>query len=156
MRSIKYRARIADSKSAQKYKIWEYGYVSRNRQDEWFIDTLDERYYKVDGSTIGEYTGFKDNTSWNDLSVRECSDWLNSGKEASEWNGKEIFENDILEVSQLTCDSDRLPEKLIVKFVGGMFQLFRGDECLNGLHLLYLKECRVIGNITDNPELIAG
>lgn len=155
MRDIKYRARMVDSFFAKKHKLWEYGYVSKNRQGEWFIDTLDERYYKVDGRTIGEFTGFYDNTTWDKLSASEQINWINSGKEPSEWRGKEIYENDILDVIQLTFESDKTPEQLIVKYYGGMFQLFRGDSPLMGLHLSYLKECNVIGNTHDNPELIS-
>lgn len=154
MRDIKYRARIADSFFAEKYKIWQYGYVSKNRQGEWFIDTFNEEYYKVDGRTVGEFTGFYDNTTWDELSDKEQINWINSRKEPSEWKGKEIFENDILNVIQLTFESDKLPENLIVKYWAGMFQLFRGDRPLMALHLTYLKECKVLGNTHDNPELI--
>ncbi|MGM1048379.1 MAG: YopX family protein [Bacillota bacterium] len=72
-------------------------------------------------------------------------------------NGKVIYEGDILKVNKLTFKSSwPLPENLLVKFYGGMFQLYRGDENLMGLHLMYIEDGEVIGNIYDNPDLLEG
>ncbi|MCM3257126.1 YopX family protein [Paenibacillus lautus] len=87
--------------------------------------------FLVDPETVGQYTGLKDR------------------------NGKEIYEGDILKVNKLSFKSSwPLPENLLVKFYGGMFQLYRGDENLMGLHLMYIEECEVIGNRWDNPNLL--
>lgn len=70
-------------------------------------------------------------------------------------NGKEIYEGDIVRVNKLTFEnSGPLPENLVVKFYNGMFQLFRDDEYLYGLHLMYIEDGEVIGNIYENPELL--
>jgi uncharacterized phage protein (TIGR01671 family) len=75
--------------------------------------------------------------------------------EQKDRSGKEICEGDIVKVNKLTFESSApLPENLIVKYYGGMFQLFRGNECLMGLHLLYIDDCEIIGNIYENPGLI--
>lgn len=69
--------------------------------------------------------------------------------------GNEIYEGDILKINKLKFEcSVLLPENLNVKYYGGMFQLYRGDENLMGLHLGYIEECEVIGNIYENPELL--
>ena len=69
--------------------------------------------------------------------------------------GKEIYEGDIVKVNKLTFESSApLPENLTVTYYGGMFQFFRGKEPLMGLHLTYLDDGEIIGNIFENPELI--
>ncbi|HDR5272581.1 hypothetical protein E8M24_31580 [Bacillus thuringiensis] len=69
-------------------------------------------------------------------------------------NGKEICEGDIVRVNKLTFEnSGPLPENLVVKFYNGMFQLFRDDEYLYGLHLMYIEDGEVIGNIYENQNL---
>lgn len=68
-------------------------------------------------------------------------------------NGKKIFEGDIIKVNELTFESSAtLPENLNVKLYGGMFQLYRGDENLMGLHLGYIEDGEVIGNIYENQN----
>lgn len=69
---------------------------------------------------------------------------------------KEIFHGDVIKVNQLTFESSApLPENLNVEYYHGMYQLFRGREALMGLHLDYLKDGEVMGNMFENPELIA-
>lgn len=70
--------------------------------------------------------------------------------------GKEIFEGDIVRVNKLTYEtSGLLPENLMVKYYSGMFQFFRGEnDCLMGLHLLYLDDGEVIGNIYEHKHLL--
>lgn len=71
-------------------------------------------------------------------------------------NGKEIYEGDIIKVNDLIFESSSpLPEKLNVVYCMGMFQLFRGKEPLFGLHLMYIKDGEVIGNIYENPEMLS-
>lgn len=70
--------------------------------------------------------------------------------------GKEIYRGDIIKVNKLTFESSApLPENLNVEYYHGMYQLFRGKEPLMGLHLSYLKEGDIIGNMFENPGLIA-
>jgi len=44
-----------------------------------------------------QYTGLKDSTKWEQLTELEQQDWIKSGKTKEEWNGKEIYEGDIVE-----------------------------------------------------------
>lgn len=69
-------------------------------------------------------------------------------------NNKEYCAGDIVKVNKLAFETSMpLPEKLVVKYYGGMFQLFRGNECLMGLHLLYIEDGEIIGNIYENPNM---
>lgn len=75
--------------------------------------------------------------------------------EVKDSNGIEIFDGDIIKVNKLTFESSvPLPQILNVKYYSGTFQFFRGNECLMNLHLGYLVDGEVIGNIYENPELI--
>ncbi|MBP1309183.1 putative phage protein (TIGR01671 family) [Paenibacillus sp. 1182] len=68
---------------------------------------------------------------------------------------KEYCDGDIVKVNKLTFGSSApLPEFLIVRYYGGMFQLFRGNESLMGLHLLYIEDGEIVGNIYENPEML--
>ena len=46
--------------------------------------------------TLMQYTGLKDNTKWDNLTHEEQRMWLDSGKTEDEWDGKEIYEGDIV------------------------------------------------------------
>lgn len=80
---------------------------------------------------------------------------LKSGVKDS--NGKDYYDGDIVKVNKLNFESSGpLPENLVVRLYGGMFQLFRGKEPLMGLHLGYIADGEVIGNIYENPEFLGG
>lgn len=80
---------------------------------------------------------------------------LKSGVKDSK--GKDYHDGDIVRVNKLTFKSSGpLPENLVVRLYDGMFQLFRDKEPLMGLHLGYIADGEVIGNIYENPELLGG
>lgn len=80
---------------------WVYGYYVFNpffRRAEIHSFDRDRSYVsEVIPETVGRYTGLKVNTKWDDLTPEEQRKWLSSGKTEDEWNGKEIYEGDILE-----------------------------------------------------------
>jgi len=137
-REIKFRGKRLDGAG------WVYGYYLPLRHDDnshmhYFIVPLDENtetpdeglLIEVDSETVSQYTDFKDK------------------------NGVEIYEKDIIRINELTFNSSgKLPENLNVVFCYGEFQLFRGKQSLMGLNLLYIKDGEVIGNTTDNPDLL--
>ena len=74
-------------------------------------------WYKVDPSTVGQYTGLKDK------------------------NGNRIFEGDILSIWNESHD--------VVVFEDGAFDLEN-----TSIPIRFANKFEVIGNITDNPELL--
>lgn len=78
---------------------------------------------------------------------------LKSGVKDSK--GNDYYDGDIVKVNKLTFKSSApLPENLVVRLYDGMFQLFRDKEPLMGLHLGYIADGEVIGNIYENSELL--
>ena len=129
-----------------------YNHIPNGRlgMDEHLIQTIKENgkigmLYNVDPSTVGQYTGLKDN------------------------NGKKIFEGDIIK-----ADNGKQSSISVVKFGEYYPKLFFAmlDICCTGVQHLnangfYLKSAKhedmilfksrhlvVIGNVHDNPELI--
>jgi len=117
---------------------WVYGYLIGNDvivgdivefNDEYFNT---EFWYKVDPQTVGQYTGLKDR------------------------NGQEIYEGDILEnehgnkffIHYFIPDCKFM--SVLVESYGNEDQ-YELDEYLDPW--VY---CEVIGNISDNPELLKG
>ena len=98
-----------------------------------------------------QYTGLKDATKWEQLKPEEQEAWLAKGKSKEGWNGKEIYEGDIL------APEPNAYNRHEVVFEYGAFQLVLAtgsrqtlkDASWNGK----VQEV-IIGNIYDNPELM--
>lgn len=84
-------------------------------------------WHRVDPETIGQFTGLHDK------------------------NGKEIYEGDVLKSIQWS-------DIYLVKYTGTAFYLYRKGN--NGFNKITTwnnaEKSEVIGNITDNPELLGG
>ena len=122
--------------------------------------------------TVGQFTGLYDNTKWYDLTEAEKKEFYHSvysedgitikypTVESVEylWKGKKIFEGDIL----------YYPHILNFKLVTGVVVFEKDDFCfsldikkerdntlfIQPLMYLSLYDCKKIGNIHDNPELL--
>jgi hypothetical protein len=126
-----------------KFKIWDrkkrrmYTWIDDEPQEELIeefeesVDIMGLSFYKYTDKEYLLYSGLKDK------------------------HNKEYCVGDIVKVKKLTFESSAtLPENLVVRYYGGMFQLFRGNECLMGLHLSYIEDGEIIGNIYENFDLL--
>lgn len=118
---------------------WEYGnYCIAEKLDksgvEYFIIDIDaegSQHYVIP-ETVGQYTGLTDK------------------------NGKRMFEGDIVAGALTWLEKKK---NGLVAFKGGSFGLiwYRGDiEQFNAFTSMCNIEYEVIGNVTDNPELLKG
>ena len=132
---------------------WVYGLITRLYDEQFenlpaeMTDINGVSGIEVDYKTIGQFTGLHDSTKWEQLTEKEQAEWLENHT-ANEWNGKKIFEGDIIR-EQYGCSYDD----------------FRVEFTLGGFNMIYIKTNRgkyawygengeVVGNIHDNPELL--
>lgn len=110
--------------------------------------------YQVRPETVGQFTGLYDCTTWEELDEQERKHWVMEGNMPSEWIGKKIYEDDIVEFINI----DRQYVKGIVYYFGSCFliQSIVADEDdynLGGAFSIAKGLIKVIGTIHDNPEL---
>jgi len=111
-------------------------------QDENFA----KKEYKVKEWKVMQYTGLKDNTKWEQLTSKEQEDWLQKGKTREEWNGKEIYEGDVVRGGIHTeLDYE-------IKWSDGGFIM--GEEDALTEDNIKRWNLKVIGNLYENPELM--
>lgn len=126
MRELKFRAYFNNKPK------W-CGHLFYSEQEDYLGDFFAECEVEIEkhgGGVFEQYTGLKDNTLWEDLTEEERKKWIGSGNKIEEWEGKEIYEGDII----------LLPSgvKREVIFKNGMF-------CIDGYNWNN-KESKVIGN----------
>lgn len=116
----------------------------------------DPAAFEIRLSTVGQYTGLHDATKWENLPEKEQQEFLRNHKK-EDWNGKRIFEGDILESHY----GDEFPDDTTIEVI----EWFNNGWCAHDVeHMTYeayglyqdnvLSLSEVIGNIHDNPELL--
>ena len=98
-------------------------------------------------------TGLKDNTKWEKLTEKEKQDWIKLGETEKTWNGKEIYEGDIVEekdfgrIFKIEWDENEARfELLLEKGLDG----YKGQK----RHIIDSFKMEIIGNIWEHPELL--
>lgn len=112
------------------------------------------RFYKVIPETVGQYTGLYDSTKWEELTTEEQAYFLypaNGGKHSKEeWNGKPIFEEDIVNFKTTAYHF----KKCRIKYQVCYARYCAIDNTGYEYPMDKIFEYKVIGNIHDNPELL--
>ncbi|PPA84988.1 hypothetical protein C4A75_09430 [Brevibacillus laterosporus] len=102
--------------------------------------------------SVIQYTGLHDKTKWEDLTEQEQHEWLQKGKAQEDWKGKEIYEGDIVRISDHPFHGSWT--------VNGNYEVGYNEqmELCCGSWLLFREKhyAEVIGNIYENPELLKG
>ena len=125
------------------------------------------RSYWNKNVALMQSTGLHDNTKFEDLSEEEQEEWLESGKTADEWHGREIFEGDLIHYTYRGFDW-----YVPVVYEEGRFEVYHGtlstipaSKIPSGkyatnignsisMHRVEFTDMYVAGNIHENPELL--
>ena len=111
------------------------------------------RNYWNKNVALMQSTGLHDNTKFEDLSEEEQEEWLESGKTADEWQGREVFEGDIVE---MIYDWEPFTGVVVYDLGEADFKATNNHEDYgnNFQYLTVGESIEVIGNIHKNPELL--
>ena len=161
MREIKFRGRRLDNFE------WVYGYY-------YFIHVITEKgvinqaiicftnehgnfvEYAVDPETVGQYTGLKDNTKWDELTKVEQKEWIDKGENKETWNGKEIYEGDIVEYYDslylVKWGEHSTNSGEYTGYLG--FYIDKGNGFYEENIRVKGTDYKIIGNIYENPDII--
>jgi len=118
---------------------------------------LKDSIWKVIPSSVGQYIGLNDVTGWDQLTEDEQAKWYCSGRHKKNWKGKVIYEGDI--IKYLGYEAGYIPGKGTVQLRPERFKLVTNDiktlyQISNIVSRSGMAVGRVVGNLTDNPELI--
>lgn len=112
--------------------------------------------YHFEDIILMQSTGLHDNTKFKDLSNEEQEEWLESGKTADDWKGREIFEGDIVEYldGEFSYKGVVTQDSVTCWWIKGIEpddNFSFGDVTDYTYHTCDLV---VKGNIYENPELL--
>ena len=120
------------------------------------VKLTNNEFYQFEDIILMQSTGLYDSTKFEDLSEEEQEEWLESGKSADEWQGREIFEGDIVNKNttfrnpMTGSGTLTLNKNFEVIFINGMFTI-EGSSMGIGKDLKCLT---VVGDVYKNPELL--
>ena len=120
------------------------------------VKLTNDEFYQFEDIILMQSTGLHDNTKFEDLSEEEQEEWLESGKTPDEWQGREIFEGDIVNINttfrnpMTGSGTLTLNKNFEVIFVNGMFTI-EGSSMGIEKDLKYLT---VVGDVHQHHELL--
>ena len=168
MREIKFRAWDGNRMRHKGFSVDSHGAAY------WTGDYLME-IWPFEEESIMQYTGLKDNTKWEDLTEEERKKWVEAGNLPSQWNGKEIYEGDIVR-GEIDIYDDSNKYVAVVEF--GEFEVDASADEYTPIHCVgwhyriiesprlykladpyphdieFPGDVEVIGNIYETPELL--
>ena len=117
------------------------------------IKTENNDFYQFEDIILMQSTGLHDNTDFKDLSEKEQVEWVKSGKSADEWQGREVFEGDIVKI---IYDSEPFTGVVVYDLGEADFKATnnREDYGNNFQYLTVGESIEVIGDIYQKPELL--
>lgn len=156
-REILFRGKVKENKTwvfgshvfarSRDYIIpWDWSNEKGGHDDRFICHPAQDQdgFVEVIPETVGQYTGLKDITRWNELTEGEREQWTRSGKMPSEWTGMKIFEGDRVQVYH---PNHGLVNSKIT---------FRNTQfCVNSGVMFYelrIFDIKIFGNMTDNQE----
>ena len=121
-----------------------------------YYESYGLRSYWNKNIVLMQFTGLYDNTKFKDLSEKEQKEWLESGKTADEWQGREIFEGDIVKYSDYEYSFTGIVTQDTVTcwWIKGIYpdDNFNFDDVTD--YSEYTCDVKVIGNVHQHPELL--
>ena len=117
------------------------------------VKLTNNEFYEFEDIILMQSTGLYDNTKFEDLSEEEQEEWLESGKTADEWQGREVFEGDIVEI---IYDSEPFVGVVVYDLGEADFKTTNNHEDYgnNFQYLTVGESIEVIGNVHQNHELL--
>ena len=117
------------------------------------VKVTDNNFYQFEDIILMQSTGLHDDTNFKDLSEKEQEEWLESGKSADEWQGREIFEGDIVEI---IYDWKPFTGVVVYDLEETDFKATNNHEDYgnNFQYLTVGESIEVIGNVHQHPELL--
>lgn len=128
MRKILFRGKSVNTGEWIESMTISYGTIKRKR-DNIFMEVEPNKWKGVDPKTVGQFTGLTDK------------------------NGKEIFEGDIIKTHNQY--GDEFIDIVIWNESTLQFEIEETKQTIwSELNLYKYRDCEIIGNIYDNPELL--
>lgn len=154
-RAIKFRA--WDGK-----KMWQYAVPLLSKAHNGgtinVSDNEEGSFNQFINGELMQFTGLYDSTKWEELTEYERKKWVLAGNMPSEWNGKPIYEHDIVSgVSYKEPFAQKTKIKVIgiVKYSLQDAGFYVNWKLPSGYRTYpHIKQCKVIGDIYQNPELL--
>lgn len=172
MREILFKAKKKNWRTLSKEEWWMEGDLIQKAfngtERMWVSESCDKerlrhvhkyetewRAIEVDPDTICQFTGLHDETRWEELTELEKELFLSGWNykedrknEVEDWNGKKIWENDIVKHKSSQCLGR-------VKWYCGDYAGWCVNDVYDGEQQFteeMWNECEIIGNVFDNPE----